>query len=198
MDTNYSPGFNPRENPVYDPRFVNLAQTPPPSTGGFFNDPNFQALLAGIGTNLDPEGPGGAIGKATSQYIRSKAAQKATETADQRRTEQISMLVNKLGGFSSDKVEGVSAAKVGPDGKITITYDPPGTVKSDLSRLNPEGTSEVRTLQMAGPTPGTTASSGATTAVTSPSNGIVPDATTAETINRRPRNVPLSSVIPFY
>ena len=42
-----------------------------------FADPNFQALLAGIGGQLAPEGVGGALGRPTTALIQNRAAQTA-------------------------------------------------------------------------------------------------------------------------
>ena len=46
-----------------------------------FSNPNFISLLAGIGTNLDPQGVGGALGGAAQSAVRAKAAQEFTRSA---------------------------------------------------------------------------------------------------------------------
>lgn len=56
----------------------------PSALGGFFENPAFQSFLAQVGASLDPEGFGGAVGKAVTQQIQSKQTAKIAEKQDKR------------------------------------------------------------------------------------------------------------------
>lgn len=102
--------FNPSDNP-----FQGGAANQPQSGGdtGILNalsgvgsgiadvmgDRNIQQFLAQLGTTIDPQGVGGAVGQPTSQMIQRQAQQ-----------DFMSKLLNSLG-------EGASV-KMGPDGSI--------------------------------------------------------------------------------
>ena len=64
-----------------------------------FRNPQFQSLLAGIGARLDPQGVGGALGGATQEYIKSKAALSSAtdiqEQANRRHRQLMAALVSR-------------------------------------------------------------------------------------------------------
>jgi hypothetical protein len=68
-----------------------VAQPDAPQAGfgsgamNLFRDPNFLALLAGIGANMDPEGPGGWIGRPAQQMINNVAGQTAMAEQEEKR-----------------------------------------------------------------------------------------------------------------
>ena len=88
-------------------------------------DRNFLSLLAGIGTGLDPEGVGGAIGKPTIGYLQSKAAQEATAKSTGQRQKFNEMLIKMLGGMTPKDQEGLTSLKAGPD-NVTLDITTPG------------------------------------------------------------------------
>lgn len=98
-----------------------------------FSDPNFQALLAGIGQRADPEGVGGILGGATLSYIQSKAAQKALESQDAKRdanldplrpTPSVIQRAAELMRGNPDVTPlnkaGINGVKAGPNGNAII------------------------------------------------------------------------------
>ena len=70
--------------------FATSAPVPTSPAGGgggvskLLEDPNIQNLMAGIGAGLDPDGVGGAVGKATQGMIQNKQMGKAMEKQDAR------------------------------------------------------------------------------------------------------------------
>ena len=54
------------------------------SMEGLFGDPNFINFLAGTGAGLDPNGVGGAVGKATQGMVQNQQMGKAMEKQDKR------------------------------------------------------------------------------------------------------------------
>ena len=73
---------------------------------GLLADPNFQSMLAGIGTNLDPEGVGGAIGKPTQALIQNKQMGKAMEKQDKRWQALIDAMADGKVGKATIKEDG--------------------------------------------------------------------------------------------
>src|SRR5215510_14227096 len=68
-----------------NPEMLTLDKPKPSLTQRLFGDRNFQSLLAGIGAGIDPEGVGGALGRATVNYNSSVARQElAKELAKKR------------------------------------------------------------------------------------------------------------------
>lgn len=121
-------------------------------------DPNFQSLLAGIGARLDPEGVGGALGGATTQFIQSRAAQNAvTKQDEQRQTSNdlavammlpegeqktffLNRAMNRLGGLTPKGQPGVTGLTMGPDGSATLKMDLPGQQPAQPNApMNPQG-----------------------------------------------------------
>lgn len=76
------------------------------------SDPNIQRFMASVGTELDPEGVGGALGRPTQQMLSAQAQQ-----------ESMRQLINMLG-------EGGSV-KQGPDGSVEVKSGKAGTDKED-------------------------------------------------------------------
>lgn len=84
---------------------------------GLFADPNFQSFLAGTGAALDPDGVGGAVGKATQSMIQNKQMGKAMEKQDAR----WQSLMEALAGGKVSK----ATLKEDPKGGTTITLGAP-------------------------------------------------------------------------
>lgn len=93
--------------------------------GGLFADPNFQSFLAGTGAALDPDGVGGAVGKATQGMIQNKQMGKAMEKQDAR----WKAVIDAIGTGS------VGKATIKEDGKggTTLTL---GAPEGGLGSLN--------------------------------------------------------------
>ena len=105
-------------------------------------NPNFQTLLAGIGTGLDPEGVGGAIGRPTIGAIQSQAAQKAigeqenlrrgtnllaiaSMVPEDERGPYIQQALAMLGGLGPLDKPGPNSVKMEKDGTATINVTIP-------------------------------------------------------------------------
>lgn len=107
------------------------------SLNKLFGDPNLQSLLAGIATGIDPNGPGGILGKAATGFIQSRAAQKAVTQQDTQRKASNLLLAAKsvepgspehqqyikqatdlLGGLTSPEKAGVNSVKMGNKGNV--------------------------------------------------------------------------------
>jgi len=119
-----------------------LATQPAPTTpevaktsalGGFsfanlFKDPNFHGFLAGLSASLDPEGPGGAVGRAASGLIRNKAAQSAFEKQEaENKTyrDEVLNVLKKQAGITPREKEGITKVEATPEGyKLDITTKP--------------------------------------------------------------------------
>lgn len=95
--------------------------------GALFNDRNFLNMLAGTGAGLDPEGVGGAVGKATQQYIRSLATQEAVAKEDAEKKRFNEQLLAILGGLTPKEMAGPTSMKIGPD-KMTLDITRPGAI----------------------------------------------------------------------
>ena len=87
-------------------------------------DRNFMSLLAGIGTNLDPGGAGGAIGRPTTSLIQSMAAQEATGKQAEQREKFNSTIMQLLGGLTPQDQPGPTSVKATGD-KLSIDVTPP-------------------------------------------------------------------------
>lgn len=94
----------------------NIANT---QTGGLFGDPNFINFLAGTGAALDPDGVGGAVGKATQGMVQNQQMGKAMEKQDKR---------------WSAFIEAMGKGQVG---SVSIKEDPKGG--TSISMKAPEG-----------------------------------------------------------
>ena len=114
----------------------NVGGGAPAGGGGFFSnigqtfsdlskDRNFLSLLAGIGTNLDPGGAGGTIGRPTQSLIQSMAAQEATAKQTSQKQKFNEMIQELLGGpMTPEKEEGLTGFKKTGD-KLSIDVTPP-------------------------------------------------------------------------
>ncbi len=106
-----------------------VPQTPSAPGGGgvagLLADPNVQSMLAGIGTGLDPDGVGAAIGKPTQAMIQNKQMGKAMEKQDAR----WKAVIDAIGTGS------VGKATIKEDGKggTTLTL---GAPEGGLGTLN--------------------------------------------------------------
>ena len=102
--------------------------------GNLLEDRNFLNILAGIGTELDPEGAGGMIGRPTQQMIRSTVAQENAE-ASAKATKDFQNLLYQVAmgkGGMSPAGEG-GGTKLTTDGKqVTVTGDMPKGGLGDL------------------------------------------------------------------
>lgn len=96
------------------------------SMSNLFGDRNFLNLLAGIGSNLDPTGAGGAIGKPTQSMIQSLAMQEAMGEQEAKRTKFNEQLLSILGGLTDKELPGPTSLKATNKG-ITLDLTPPGT-----------------------------------------------------------------------
>jgi hypothetical protein len=116
---------------LYDPALLGAApSTAPGGITGLLQDRNFLQLLAGIGSNLDPKGVGGAIGTPTATLIASQAAQEraAKQAAAQNaQTKLVIDALNRHGGMSDAETPGVTSFKSTPSGlQMEITPQPGG------------------------------------------------------------------------
>jgi len=82
-------------------------QTAQSTNGGglnaLFGNKNFLKLLAGIGTQLDPQGLGGMLGRPTTKTIEATAAQEAVAHREKQRNAQIKRVLDLLGGKFTPK-----------------------------------------------------------------------------------------------
>ena len=102
-----------------------------------FGNRNFQNLLAGIGTNLDPYGAGGAIGRPTQQLIKNLAAQEATA----KQQEFATQLAKMLGGITPKEEEGLTSMTMKP-GSVALDITPPGVAGGAMGSEEPTGALE--------------------------------------------------------
>ncbi|GAG31976.1 unnamed protein product [marine sediment metagenome] len=101
-------------------------------SGGFdfmklLGDRNFINMLAGVGTGLDPQGAGGAIGRPTQQYIQSLATQEAVAKKEGQRMKMEKDLLSILGGATPKDMPGLTTAKIGD-----------GTMQLDINTAGPQ------------------------------------------------------------
>lgn len=176
------------------------------------SDPNFINLLAGIGAGIDPEGAGGVIGKATQQYVQSKAAQGALEKQDIARKEQIKQLIDLHGGVTAPNKPGLNSIKATPSGSYQFDLNLPpldqpvgtGTV---LAPLDTPATTPLRNA-VATPAPAVPTLA-APKAPVAPAAPVVTPTTTPATIAAPTAQAPsapaagarrpsLDEIIPFY
>jgi hypothetical protein len=66
-------------------------------------DKGFQNALAGFGVGLDPEGVGGALGKAAIGWNKSKAAQESVDAANKADKDFKSQLIALMSGGTTPK-----------------------------------------------------------------------------------------------
>ena len=104
------------------------------SVEDLFANRNFQALLAGIGTELDPQGAGGMIGRPTMQMIKSKAAQEATAKQQKFFTD----LAKYLGGFTPGDQPGLTSMTMDNKG-VTMKMTPEGYIGGAMGSEEPTG-----------------------------------------------------------
>jgi len=93
-------------------------------------NPNTQRFMAGLGTQIDPEGVGGAIGVPTSKAIQRQQYQKAT-AKQQGKQDQLFELARRIlsgtEGFTPAGSRGFSKMSFAPGkeglGEISASYD---------------------------------------------------------------------------
>ena len=114
-------------------------KNPNGGVNGVLSDPNFINLLAGVGAGLDPEGVGGAIGKATQGMIQNKQMGKAVAKQDQR----WQALIEAMNGGK------VGKATLKEDGKggTTITLGAPEGGLGQLSQPTAQQPVQISPLQ---------------------------------------------------
>lgn len=112
------------------------------SIGKLFEDPNFIAMLAGVGAATDPSGVGGILGNATTTLVRNRAAQSAAaKQLEEGRLEREDMrqqhreLMQRLGPITAPDRPGLNSIKPAKDGTVDIDIVPPDASKlvSDLN-----------------------------------------------------------------
>ena len=108
--------------------------TSPADGGGggvskLLEDPNIQNLMAGIGAGLDPNGVGGAVGKATQGMIQNKQMGKAMEKQDARWTALIDAMAGGKVGSASIKTD--------PKGGTSVSLKAPESGLGTLSQPMP-------------------------------------------------------------
>ncbi len=108
------PNYNMLQGPTQTGETLDTAQQ-----GGFAKllaDPNFQYLLAGIGTRLDPQGAGGAIGGSTQNYLSQQALQKtAARTQEQQNKRHSELLAAFARTHTPEGVEGRTSTTISGD-----------------------------------------------------------------------------------
>lgn len=129
-------------------------------------NPDVQRLMAGIGSRMDPKGPGGYIGEPTIEMIEAKAAAHAAE----RQSEQMEALIKALGGAGGQ-------IKIGADGEYTIKVNPnvPEETRAQrgLGSLKPNPSEQRATQPAQTYTPGESLSLGQPGSLEDLSEGIV-------------------------
>jgi hypothetical protein len=85
------------------------------ATGKLFQDPNFLKFLADTGTELDPHGAGGAIGRPTSSMIERQQIGEALSQQDKVGNVQLEKLLEYLTGSSN-----LTGIKIGQDGTLEL------------------------------------------------------------------------------
>jgi hypothetical protein len=172
---------------------------------------NFLNLLAGVGADLDPEGAGGALGRATIALNKGLAAQEAKEQADARidaYNQQALAFLAREGGFTPQGQRGVPLFKANPDGSFRVDLNL-ADANSPLVpvTLPPQATSETQTstpAQTAAPTTTAPALVPETTAPTTPQQAPVqispvqPTTAPPQTSSRQSRTDLVRSLLPFY
>jgi hypothetical protein len=107
----------------------------------FFANPNMQLLLAGLGTELDPEGIGGKLGRPTTALIKGQSAQRAAtqqlEAGKAEREalrEQHRLLLDRLGPITGPDKVGLNGIKPAANGTVNIDTNiaDPGKLVADL------------------------------------------------------------------
>lgn len=113
-------------NPI-DPKIFNVAGDVNPlmkqldggsgSAAGLsqmLQNPLFLSFIADIGSRLDPQGFGGAVGGATKEAIQASAVQKALSQQKKKRGTDLESLIEALG----DTSDGISKIELHPEGTI--------------------------------------------------------------------------------
>lgn len=85
------------------------------ATGKLFQNPNFLKFLADTGTELDPHGAGGAIGRPTSGWIERQQIGEALAQQDKVGNAQLEKLLEYLTGSSN-----LTGIKIGQDGTVEL------------------------------------------------------------------------------
>lgn len=146
------------------------------SISSLLSNPNFQRLLAGIGSRLDPEGVGGALGSAADAYIANTSEQRARAGQENARVESNRTLGTRIGGdarMTPPGSEGLSSIKTTPKGSVILEYDPPmGDARTQPT--TPQSSSQIAVTPPARPVQTPTApTTSPTTSVPRPSSSQV-------------------------
>lgn len=110
---------------IYDP-------TNQPAINNIISNPYFIQALAAIGTGLDPQGVGGALGASANRTVSSRQAARANAQAradENKRHEEMMGAIRLLGGMSPRGMEGPYGLEAKPDGSFIIKMDPRVPVK---------------------------------------------------------------------
>ncbi len=75
---------------------------------GILSNPDFLSLMAGIGSRMDPEGAGGAIGEPVQQTIQSQAQAQAAEKQNQQMERLIEAIGEREGSIKQDRDGAIS------------------------------------------------------------------------------------------
>lgn len=105
----------------------NPASTPASGVGAMFADPNFVNFLAGTGAALDPDGVGGAVGKATQAVVQNKQMGKAMAKQDARWQSLIEAMAGGKVGKATLKEDGKGGTTVtlgAPEGGLGALNQP--------------------------------------------------------------------------
>jgi hypothetical protein len=105
---------------------------------GLFANRDFINLLAGVGSNMAPNGVGAAIGKPTMAINQAQAMAEASAAEQKKTTDMWKMLIEAIGGDSN-----LTGAEIKPDGTTKITGAAGAQEKSKLGGVEstPEGSS---------------------------------------------------------
>jgi hypothetical protein len=98
-----------------------------PWGNSFLGNRNIWNALAQVGVGLDPNGVGGALGKAAIGFNSAQAASERADAAAKDRNTQRDMMMrlfSDYGGPSPSGTPGVTSVKVSPKGSVLAEIDP--------------------------------------------------------------------------
>lgn len=196
---------------VYNRPDVNLGiydATNNPAYSNLIQNPYFIQALGGLAEGLDPQGVGGALGRAGTAFSKSRQGARANAIAisdENKRNKALIDLLRSHGGLTPQGEPGPYAVSVGKDNTVTMKINPDlpaPEVKPPPQAPNRDVTSSVPTAPLQersgynenAPSPMELAPP---EAVRRQNLGPVP-ATNIGPIRSRAYSTPLSSVIPFY
>jgi hypothetical protein len=105
---------------------------------GLFANRDFINLLAGVGSNMAPNGVGAAIGKPTMAINQAQAMAEASAAEQKKTTDMWKMLIEAIGGNTN-----LTGAEIKPDGTAKITGAAGPQEESKLGKVGavPQGSS---------------------------------------------------------